>query len=193
MPNLKNNIESISNDTESLVRDHVKLFSLRLTEKLSMFLGVLFSIFIFSILVLILIVFISFVFAGYLNEILNKDYLGFLIVLGIYVACIFFLIRRLLVQGKPLLVNMFVQFVAMALDVDLKQSQNLQGIHIEREIIDIKIESEKDKIKTNFQMLRYLIFDSLFTELVGMFSGKKPSNSGDENSDKQESQKPENE
>ncbi len=67
MASLKNNIDHISEDTESLVKDYLKLFSMRQAKKLALLLGILVSVFILSLLLLIVIVFCSFALAGLLK------------------------------------------------------------------------------------------------------------------------------
>jgi len=54
MSKLKNNIDSISNDTENIAKDYLNLLIIRITERLSLFIGIFFSVFIISTLLLII-------------------------------------------------------------------------------------------------------------------------------------------
>ena len=86
MATLKNNIDSISDNTENIARDYWKLFSIKQSEKLALLLGGLVSVFIVITLILILVVFGSFALAGALNKMLVSEFWGFVIVGGVYVA-----------------------------------------------------------------------------------------------------------
>lgn len=173
MASLKNNLNELSEDTESLVRDYLKLFSIRQSKKLALMLGILSSAFIISLLLLIVILFCSFALAAYLNELLGADYWGFWIVAGFYVLLITILIVFMVRTKKPMLTNLFIKFILFVFNLDINQPANLKGLNNETENIRLKIESEKGKIKTNIQLLRYVIMESLFRELFGLFTSKK--------------------
>ena len=173
MASLKNNINNISDDTESLVRDYLKLFSIKQTEKLSLYLGILATVFILSLLLLIIIVFWSFALAGYLNDILANDYWGFWIVSGFYILVIALVIFKMIKTKRPPLSNLFVKLIVSVMSLDISQSKSLKGLKIEREVLNHKIETGKVKIKANAQSLRYVIMESLFREFFGLFKSKK--------------------
>ena len=173
MASLKNNINNISDDTESLVRDYLKLFSIKQTEKLSLYLGILATVFILSLLLLIIIVFWSFDLAGYLNDILANDYWGFWIVSGFYILVIALVIFKMIKTKRPPLSNLFVKLIVSVMSLDISQSKSLKGLKIEREVLNHKIETGKVKIKANAQSLRYVIMESLFREFFGLFKSKK--------------------
>ena len=180
MASLKNNINNISDDTESLVRDYLKLFSIKQTEKLSLYLGILATVFILSLLLLIIIVFWSFALAGYLNDILANDYWGFWIVSGFYILVIALVIFKMIKTKRPPLSNLFVKLIVSVMSLDINQSKNLKGLKIEREMLNHKIETGKVKIKANAQSLRYVIMESLFREFFGLFKSKKGEEEPDE-------------
>ena len=83
MATLKNQIHDISKDTESLVKEYVKLFSIKQSEKLALFLGIIASVFLLATLLLIVVVFSSLALAGYLNKVMAREYWGFVIVGGL--------------------------------------------------------------------------------------------------------------
>ena len=180
MASLKNNINNISDDTESLVRDYLKLFSIKQTEKLSLYLGILATVFILSLLLLIIIVFWSFALAGYLNDILANDYWGFWIVSGFYILVIALVIFKMIKTKRPPLSNLFVKLIVSVMSLDISQSKSLKGLKIEREVLNHKIETGKVKIKANAQSLRYVIMESLFREFFGLFKSKKGEEEPDE-------------
>ena len=173
MASLKNNINNISDDTESLVRDYLKLFSIKQTEKLSVYLGILATVFILSLLLLIIIVFWSFALAGYLNDVLANDYWGFWIVSGFYVLVIALIIFKMVKTKRPPLSNLFVKLIVSVMSLDISQSKSLKGLKLEREMLNHKIDADKVKIKANAQSLRYVIMESLFSEFFGLFKSKK--------------------
>ena len=55
MSKLKNNIDSLTSDTENIARDYLHLLTVRITERLALFIGILFSVFIVATLLLIVI------------------------------------------------------------------------------------------------------------------------------------------
>jgi uncharacterized membrane protein YbhN (UPF0104 family) len=180
MATLKNNINNISDDTEALVKDYVKLFSIKLSEKLALFLGIISAVFILSLLLLIVIVFCSFVLAAYLNELLAHDYWGFWIVSAFYVLVIILIIVKIAKTKTPPLSNFFTKFIVSVLGLDMKQARSIKGLKLESENVKQKIETEKIKIKTDFQLLRYAIMESFLKEIFGLFTSKKKDAAADE-------------
>lgn len=173
MSTLKNNISTISDDTEAFVKDYMKLLMIKLTEKTSKFLGVLASVFIISLLLMVVIVFCSIALAGYLNKVLDSEFWGYCIVGGVYLLAIGLLIRRIVKSQTPLLTNLFVRFLVFALDIDVSQSSNLRGLQHEHELINEKLDSGKDKIKADVQLLKYSFMEGLLKGFTGLFLGKK--------------------
>lgn len=182
MASLKNNIKKVSGDTENLAKNYLKLFSVRQTEKLALFLGIVMSIFVVAVLLLILVVFSSFALAGTLNKILNSEFWGFVIIGVLYIAWIIFLIARIFKTNTPLFANLFVKLIAAVMDLDSDQAHSLQGLKKEKEHIKDKIETDKSKIEADFQILKYNLMGSVFKEILGMFRTKK------ENKDNPESE-----
>ncbi|TFH26960.1 MAG: hypothetical protein E4H10_05385, partial [Bacteroidia bacterium] len=88
MATLKNQIHDISKDTESLVKEYVKLFSIKQSEKLALFLGIIASVFLLATLLLIVVVFSSLALAAYLNKVMAGEYWGYVIVGGVYILTI---------------------------------------------------------------------------------------------------------
>lgn len=173
MPSLKNNIKNISDDTEILAKDYLKLFSVRQSEKLAIFLGILMSIFVIATLVLILVIFSSFVLAGTLNKLLNSEFWGFVIIAGLYLLGIILLIIKIFRTGTPLFTNLFVKLIVLVLEIDSSHASNVKGLKKEQEHIKEKIETDKSKIEADFQVLQYSIMGSIFKEIIGLFTAKK--------------------
>ena len=180
MASLKDNINNISDDTESLVKDYLKLFSIRQSEKLALFLGVLSSAFILTLLILIVLIFCSFTLAEYLNELLATDYWGYWIVTGFFILLITSLIFRIIKTKTPLLSNLFAKIIISVFELDINQAKNIKGLRFEGETAKNKIETDKIKIKANVQMLRYVIMEALFREFFGLFSSKQKDTSPEE-------------
>jgi hypothetical protein len=180
MATLKNNINNISDNTETLVKDYVKLFSIKLSEKLALLLGILAAVFILSLLLLIVIAFCSFALAVYLNELLAHDYWGFWIVSAFYVLVITLIIVKIVKTKTPPLSNLFTKFIVSVLGLDMNQAKSIKGLKFESENVKQKIETDKIKIKTDFQLLRYAIMESFLKEIFGLFTSKKKDAAADE-------------
>ena len=56
MESLKNNIDNISDDTQKLVNDYMKMFTVRQSEKFALFLGIIATAFILTMLLLVIVV-----------------------------------------------------------------------------------------------------------------------------------------
>ncbi|MDX2429558.1 MAG: hypothetical protein QNK35_01410 [Bacteroides sp.] len=173
MPSLKNNIKNISDDTEILAKDYLKLFSVRQSEKLAIFLGILMSIFVIATLVLILVIFSSFVLAGTLNKLLHSEFWGFVIIAFFYLLAIILLIVKIFRTSTPLFTNLFVKLIVLVMDIDSGHANNVKGLKKEQENIKEKIETDKSKIEADFQVLQYSIMGSIFKEILGLFTSKK--------------------
>ena len=173
MASLKNNIHTISDDTENLAKNYLKLFSVRQAEKLAIFLGILASVFVLATILLVVIVFGSFVLAGALNKLLSSDFWGFMIVGSLYLLWIVFLIVKIFRTNTPLFANLFVKLIISVFNIDSDQSNSINGLKKEGEHIKHKIETDKTRIEADFQILRYTIMGSIFKEILGLFTSKK--------------------
>jgi len=173
MSKLKNNLEGISKDTETVIKDYIKLLMIKQTEKLALFFGILASVFIISTLLLIVIIICSLALAGYINKLMESEYWGFWIVAGFYFIIIAFLILKTLKSKTPLLTNLFVKLIVFVLNIDVKQTKTLKGLKLEKEMVNEKLDSGKEKIKTDVQLLRYSFMEGLLKEFLGLFSRNK--------------------
>lgn len=173
MASLKDNINNISDDTRSLINDHIKLFSIRQTEKLARFFGLLSTIFILSIILLIFIIFFSFAIAGILNDLLNTSVWGYLIVSGIYIMVILVIIMIMKKTGKPLLSNAIANSLAAVFEIESKHPNDLDGLALEKELVKEKISAKKETFHTHFELLRYSLMEHFFKEFFGLFKSKK--------------------
>ncbi len=186
MPTLKSNIKNISGDSETLAKDYLKLFSVRQSEKLAIFLGIIMSIFVIATLVLILVVFISFVLSGALNKLLASEFWGFVIIGCLYLIAIIWLIVKIFRTSTPLFTNIFVKLIVLVMDIDTDHANNIKGLKKEQEHIKEKIETDKTKIEADFQILRYNIMGSVFNEILGFFTSKKKTKAEPEKENEQE-------
>ncbi len=184
MASLKDNIDHIADDTREIIMNYLKLFSIRQTEKLARFFGLLSTIFIISIILLIVVIFFSFALAGVLNSLLNTLIWGYMIVSGIYVLVILIILMNMRKTQKPLLSNAIAKSLATVFDIEANHPLDLDGLALEKELAKEKINSNKDTIDTSLQLLRYSLMESLFKEFFGLFtSKKKKENSEEEGSD----------
>jgi hypothetical protein len=172
MASLKDQINDISTDSKGLLKDYLKLFSIRQSEKLALFLGIFTSLLILTALVLILVVFGSFVLAGSLNHWLGSEFWGFLIVGGIYLIVIVILVIRIIRMKSPLFFNFFIKLVVTILNIDSVESPDGQGIKLAEEKVRHRIDTGQLKVRSQVQLLRYTFFESLLKEFIGLF---KPS------------------
>lgn len=177
MASLKNNIQNLSGDTETLVRDYLKLFSVRQSEKLAIFLGILMSIFVIATLILILVIFCSFILAGALNDILASNFWGFVIVGSLYLGAIIYLIIKIFRTSTPLFTNIFVKLIILVMDIDTVQAQNVKELRKEQEYIRGKIDMDKSQIEADYNILRSNIMGTIMKELLGIFTSKKKTKS----------------
>lgn len=188
MASLKNNINNITDDTRSLINDHIKLFSIRQTEKLARFFGLLATIFIISIILLIVIIFFSFALAEVFNNLLDTTFVGYLIISGIYILVILIVILTMKKTKRPLLSNAIARSLAVVFDIETTHTKDLDGLGSEKELVQEKINSNKEKINTSFQLLRYSLMEHFFKELFGLFN--KTNKSSNEKEDESEDDKP---
>ena len=173
MATLKNQVSDISKDTESLVKEYVKLFSIKQSEKLALFLGIIASVFLLATLLLIVVVFSSLALAAYLNKVMPGEYWGYVIVGGVYVLTIILLIIKIFRTKTPILGNFFARLIVTVLDIETDEANSLKGLKDAGEKTRQKIDVNQIKIKGNIQLLRYTIFEALFKEFIGLFKPKK--------------------
>jgi len=164
----------------------LKLFKVIQSEKLALFLGILTSIFVLATLLLILVVFSSFALAGTLNKLLDSDFWGFVIVGGLYLLVIILLIVKIFRTHTPLFANLFVKLIAVVLELESDQAKSVKGLKRESEHIREKIETDKTKIEADFQLLRYSILDTIFKEILGLFTFRKKAKKEPEKEPEQE-------
>lgn len=172
MSTLKNNIDELTNDSEVIVKNYLKLFGLKQSERLAIFLGVLSTVFVISLLLLIVIVFCSFVLAGYLNQVFNNEHVGYFSVAGIYILVVVILIVYMKKTGRPLFANLYIKLILPLLNIETNQNKNLDGLIIESENIKEKIKRDKKIIVVHTQSLRYKIFEDLIKEMFKFFTSK---------------------
>jgi hypothetical protein len=172
MEKLKNNIEDITKDGENLVRNYLKLFGIRQSERLASLIGLISSIFLISTLLLIVIIFGSFVLADLLNSVLDSKYLGFLIIAILYILAVGILIIKMQKTGRPLFTNLYIKFILPLLNIEINQNANVEGLKIEEDIVKERIENEKKILNAHTQLFKYVVFEDLLKEIGGLFTSK---------------------
>ncbi len=173
MATIKDNINSVTNETENLVKDYLKLFSIRQTEKIALFFGILASVFIISTLLLIVIIFCSVALANHINSLFAHPYWGYWMVAGIYLITAITLVVAAIKSKKPLLTNLFVKLIGFVMNLDADRNSTLTDLQREKETINSKIEADKANIKIEVQMMKYSFMESFFKEIFNLFKSKK--------------------
>lgn len=173
MASLKDNINHIAEDTRAVIMDHLKLFSIRQTEKLSRFFGLLSTIFIISCILLIVIIFFSFALAGFLNHLLDSYFWGYLIVSGVYVLLVLSLFLSMKKSKRPLMSNAIARSLSNVFEIESAHPKDLDGLALEKEVVKEKINLHREKINLNVELLRYSFMEHLIKEFFGLFSTKK--------------------
>lgn len=173
MSKLKSNIDHITGDAETILKEYRKLISIKLTEKFSLFLGIVFSVIILLTLLLVVLVILSFALAGFLNQWLGSEFWGHLMVAGLYLLIVTLLIVRMVRSNTPLLSGLFVRFMVFILDIDLNSSRDLKGLRAEKDQVKEKLEMSKEKLKSDFQLLKYSLLDAIVQSILGIFTRKK--------------------
>lgn len=190
MATLKNQVNDLSKDTESLVKEYLKLFSIKQSEKLALFLGIVASVFVLATLLLIVVVFSSFAFATYLNEVLQGDFWGFVIVGAAYILAIILMIVKIFRTKTPLMANFFAKLIVTVLDPDSHEATDLKGLKDAGELSRRNIDLNQIKIKGHFQSLRYTLFETIFKEFVALFKTRKRKESGEQAEEKDKDEDP---
>lgn len=183
MATLKSSIKNLSKESEDLIREYINLFMIKQSEKFALFLGLLSSVFILGLLGLVIIIFLSFALASYLNHLLASDYLGYLIVSGIFFLVFVIIILRIKISKKPLLLNVFIRFILSIFSLNISYSKNYDGLNSEIERIKHEIDKNKIKIKADTQIIKYLILESFIKEFFGLFKSKTKKTVTDETSE----------
>jgi len=172
MENLKNNIEDITADGQNLVNNYLRLFGIKQSERLATFLGLISSVFIISTLLLIVVVFGSFVLADFLNSVFDSKYLGFLIIAFLYLLVIGILIMKMQKTGRPLFTNLYIKFVLPLLNIEINQKPTIEGLSVEQNIVQERIENEKKILNVHTQLLKYAVFEDFLKVIGSMFTSK---------------------
>jgi hypothetical protein len=177
MSKLKNSLGNITDDTEAIARDYFRLWSIRQTEKMALFLGILFSSVLIAILLLIAIVLCSIALAGYLNKVLDSQFWGYVIMAGTFLLVIALMLIKIRLSKTPPFANLFVKLMVMVFGMQIDQSRSIEGLKNEEENLQHKIDNGKIKIKSEVQLLRYSLLEGLINEFFSLFSRRKKSTS----------------
>lgn len=103
--------KEIKENLQSILKDEVKLYTLKGVEKSSMFLGVIATFFIVLIFVILGIVFGSLALANFLNARLEHACMGYLIVGGADILLAVLLVLWVTRRKVPLLTSLFVKIL----------------------------------------------------------------------------------
>jgi uncharacterized membrane protein (DUF485 family) len=176
MEKLKENLNDLSNETQDLAKDYLKYISLTASKKLALLIGILVTTFILSLLFLLVITLISFALAGMLNALLNSQFAGFAIVIGIYFLITALIARHIYKTRAPLFSNMFVKILAFIFEIDSDRPITLEDIDAEKKLTLEKIDTDKSLLKANFKLLKYSILETIISEVLGLFASKRKDN-----------------
>jgi len=172
MGKLKQNLNDLSDESQDLAKDYLKYISLTASKKLALLIGVLVTTFLLSLIFLLVITLVSFALAGMLNTILESQFAGFGIVIGIYFLAIGLIIRHIYKTRAPLFSNMFVKILAFIFEIDSDRPITLEDIDAEKKLVKQKIATDKTLLMTNIKLLKYTVLETIISEFLGFFASR---------------------
>jgi hypothetical protein len=172
MGKLKQNLNDLSDESQDLAKDYLKYISLTASKKLALLIGVLVTTFLLSLIFLLVITLVSFALAGMLNTILDSQFAGFGIVIGIYFSAIGLIIRHIYKTRAPLFSNMFVKILAFIFEIDSDRPITLEDIDAEKKLVKQKIATDKTLLMTNIKLLKYTVLETIISEFLGFFASR---------------------
>jgi len=172
MEKLKQNLNNLSNESQDLAKDYLKYISLTASKKLALLIGVVVTTFLLSLIFLLVITLVSFALAGMLNALLNSQFAGFAIVIGVYFLAVGLIIRHIYKTRAPLFSNMFVKILAFIFEIDSERPITLEDIDAEKKLVLQKIETGKGLLMTNMKLLKYIAIETIITEVLGFLASK---------------------
>ena len=184
MEKLKQNLNNLSNESQDLAKDYLKYISLTASKKLALLIGVVVTTFLLSLIFLLVITLVSFALAGMLNALLNSQFAGFAIVIGVYFLAVGLIIRHIYKTRAPLFSNMFVKILAFIFEIDSERPITLEDIDAEKKLVLQKIETGKGLLMTNMKLLKYIAIETIITEVLGFFASKSKKKKASEDEDK---------
>jgi uncharacterized membrane protein (DUF485 family) len=128
--------------------------------------------FLLSLIFLLVITLVSFALAGMLNTILDSQFAGFGIVIGIYFLAIGLIIRHIYKTRAPLFSNMFVKILAFIFEIDSDRPITLEDIDAEKKLVKQKIATDKTLLMTNIKLLKYTVLETIISEFLGFFASR---------------------
>ena len=190
MENLKNNLIEISEESKDLGKEYLKYFSLSVSKKLALLAGILFTALFFSLTFLLIVMLLSFTLAGLINELLNNEYAGFLIMTGVYLSLVGILIYKIVKSKTPLFTSLFVRIFAFVFEIESDSPITLEHISEEKRKTKKTIEADKKLILTNLKLLKYVIVETIISEIFKITQrnkGKEKENNAAEDNEAQSS------
>jgi uncharacterized membrane protein (DUF485 family) len=172
MGKLKQNLNDLSDESQDLAKDYLKYISLTASKKFALLIGVLVTTFLLSLIFLLVITLVSFALAGMLNTILDSQFAGFGIVIGIYFLAIGLIIRHIYKTRAPLFSNMFVKILAFIFEIDSDRPITLEDIDAEKKLVKQKIATDKTLLMTNIKLLKYTVLETIISEFLGFFASR---------------------
>ena len=172
MEKLKENLNDLSNETQDLAKDYLKYISLTASKKMALLIGIVVTTFILSLLFLLVITLVSFALAGMLNALLDSQFAGFAIVIGIYFLITALIARHIYKTRAPLFSNMFVKILAYIFEIDSERPITLEDIDAEKKLVKQKIATDKTLLMTNIKLLKYTVLETIISEFLGFFASR---------------------
>lgn len=172
MEKLKENLNDLSNETQDLAKDYLKYISLTASKKMALLIGIVVTTFILSLLFLLVITLVSFALAGMLNALLDSQFAGFAIVIGIYFLITALIARHIYKTRAPLFSNMFVKILAFIFEIDSDRPITLEDIDAEKKLVKQKIATDKTLLMTNIKLLKYTVLETIISEFLGFFASR---------------------
>ncbi len=173
MENLKNSLQNITSESKDLAQDYVKLISLTVSKKIALMIGILVTTFLLSLMFLLVITLCSFAISGFLNNLLNSQFLGFVIVVSFYIVLIAGIIYRIYKTKTPLFSNLFVKILAFIFEIKSERPITLENLAAETKEVKAKIQADKTSITTQLKLLKYVVIETIIEEVIGLFRKKE--------------------
>lgn len=176
MEKLKQNLSDLSDESQDIAKDYLKYISLTASKKLALLIGVLVTTFLLSLLFLVIITLVSFALAGMLNTLLNSQFAGFAIVIGLYFIAVGVIVRHIYKTRAPLFSNLFVKILAFIFEIESDRPITLEDIDAEKKLVKSKIDTDKKLLMSNFKLLKYTVLETIISEVLGFFASRKDKN-----------------
>lgn len=93
-----------------------KIIGYKLIDKVSLFLGLMISVFLLILCLMFGIFFVGLALAGFINQHSETEYIGHVVVSLLYLIAIVIMFQKMNAKGMPLFVNTFIRILVIIFD-----------------------------------------------------------------------------